>query len=141
MMQERSVILDQATPLLYRLMIIASVWLWLRGHNAPGGGFVGALMALSATAAYSLVFGTERARQQLPLAPARLSAVGVLLAAASGVPALLRGEPFLTHAWTKVWIGSASLPVSTVMLFDLGVLLAVWGALAGFALALLEEES
>ena len=57
----------------------------------------------------------------------------MLLALASGLPALLAGRPYLSHYWGSL----LEVKLSTVMLFDLGVFLAVWGALAGFILALL----
>jgi len=137
---KRVVLVETVVRAIYPIMLLGALWLWYRGHNAPGGGFVGALMAVSATAAYALVFGVSAARARVPLGPPRLSVLGLCLAIASGVPALLRGSPFLTHAWTKVPLGITTMPVSSVMIFDLGVMLCVWGALAGFCLRLLEEE-
>ena len=137
---QRVVLVETVVRALYPIMLLGAFWLWYRGHNAPGGGFVGALMAVSATAAYALVFGVSAARARVPLGPPRLSMLGLSLAVASGLPALLREAPFLTHAWTKVTLGITTLPVSSVMIFDLGVMLSVWGALAGFCLRLLEEE-
>jgi len=121
---------------LYGVLLLASLWILLRGHNAPGGGFIGGLLAVAASAAYALVFDANRARQRIPLGPARLAACGALLALLSGLPALLQGLPFLTHFWVNLPLGVADLPVSTVILFDLGVYLCVWGALGGFCLGL-----
>ena len=137
---KRVVLVETVVRGLYPLMLLGAIWLWYRGHNAPGGGFIGALMAVSATAAYALVFGVGAARDRIPLGPLRISVLGLSLAVASGVPALLRGAPFLTHPWTKLSLGITMLPVSSVMVFDLGVMLCVWGALAGFCLRLLEDE-
>lgn len=136
-MTSRAVILEVAVRGLYPLMLLASVWLLLRGHNAPGGGFVGGLVAVSASAIYAIAFDVERARQRLPLRPPSLAAAGVLLALASGLPALLPGLPYLTHPWITVSLGVTDLPLSTVMLFDLGVYCAVWGAVGGYCMELL----
>lgn len=136
-MTSRAVILEVAVRGLYPLMLLASVWLLLRGHNAPGGGFVGGLVAVSASAVYAIAFDVERARQRLPLRPPSLAAAGVLLALASGLPALLPGLPYLTHPWITVSLGVTHLPLSTVMLFDLGVYCAVWGAVGGYCMELL----
>lgn len=136
-MTSRAVILEVAVRGLYPLMLLASVWLLLRGHNAPGGGFVGGLVAVSASAVYAIAFDVERARQRLPLQPPSLAAAGVLLALASGLPALLPGLPYLTHPWITVSLGVTDLPLSTVMLFDLGVYCAVWGAVGGYCMELL----
>lgn len=134
----RSVVLETAVSLLYPVMLGAAVWLLLRGHNAPGGGFVAALVAVAASAAYALVFGPLAARARMPLPPLALSALGLALAAASGLPALVVEQSFLTHLWGQVSLGPLALKLSTVMLFDLGVALCVWGALGGFCLRLLE---
>lgn len=136
-MTSRAVIFEVAVRGLYPLMLLASVWLLLRGHNAPGGGFVGGLVAVSASAVYAIAFDVERARQRLPLRPPSLAAAGVLLALASGLPALLPGLPYLTHPWITVSLGVTDLPLSTVMLFDLGVYCAVWGAVGGYCMELL----
>ena len=122
---------------LYALLLLASLWILLRGHNAPGGGFIAGLLAVAASAAYALVFDVVSARRRLPLAPVPLAASGVLLALLSGLPALLGGLPFLTHLWGTLTFGPVELPVSTVMLFDLGVYLCVWGVFGGYCLALL----
>jgi len=133
----RSILLENTVSVLYWIMLGAAVWLLLRGHNAPGGGFVAALVAVAATVAHALVAGTAAARARLLLGPLSLSALGLALAAASGLPALASGQPFLTHWWGELAVGAATLKISTVMLFDLGVALCVWGALSGFCLRLL----
>lgn len=132
-MTPRSVLLDRIVPMLYWLLLAAAVWILLRGHNAPGGGFIAGLVAVAASAALAIVLGERVARARLPLAPLPLAASGVLLALVSGLPALFFGYPYLMHFWGAL----LEVKLSTVMLFDLGVFLAVWGALAGFVLALL----
>lgn len=136
----RSAILEQAIAAIYWLMLLAALWVLLRGHNEPGGGFIGALLAVAASCAYALVFGADAARRRLPLPPITLAGLGLGLAAASGLPGLLAGAPFLTHLWAEVPLGITSLKLSTVMLFDLGVLLCVWGSLSAFCLRLLEAR-
>jgi multicomponent Na+:H+ antiporter subunit B len=140
-MRRRVVILEVAAGPLYLLILGASVWVLLRGHNEPGGGFIGGLIAVSASILWAVAWGSDAARRRLPLGdPLRLATVGVLLAALSGLPALLLGEAYLTHLWGKLPLGITELKVSTVLIFDLGVYLCVWGALAGYALALLAVD-
>jgi len=133
----RALILEKAVPPLYWLMLAAAAWILLRGHNEPGGGFIGGLVALAATAACAIAFGVDAARRRMPLAPPRLALVGVALALGSGLPAVLAGKPYLTHLWFDLPLGSVELPLSTVLVFDAGVFCAVWGSLAGYAFALL----
>ena len=78
-----------------------------------------------------------RSRRRLPLPPTRLIALGVLAALLSGLPGVFAGQPFLTHLWFNVPLAVTELPLSTVIVFDLGVYLAVWGAVGGFCLSLL----
>jgi multicomponent Na+:H+ antiporter subunit B len=140
-MRSHTVVLDFAARPLYWLIIAASVWVLLRGHNEPGGGFIGGLIAVSASILWAVAHGSDKARRRLPLGdPLRLASVGVLLAALSGLPALLGGAAYLTHLWATVGLGINELKVSTVLVFDLGVYLCVWGALAGYALALLSLD-
>lgn len=136
-MNAPSPVLRELAPRLYWLLLVVAAWLLLRGHHEPGGGFVGGLVALAATVVRALAFGSPEAARRLPLrSPAACAALGVLLSLLSGLPAALGGAPFLTHPWVTV----AGVSLSTVMLFDLGVLLAVWGGLGGYALALLDLD-
>ena len=140
-MSPRVVILEAAARLLYWAMLAVSVWVLLRGHNEPGGGFIGGLIAVSASVLYAIAFGTAAAARRLPLgAPVRLLVAGVLSSALSGLPAWTQGAPFLTHLWATLPLGFTEIKVSTVLLFDVGVYLCVWGALAGYALALLRID-
>lgn len=137
-MSPRPVMLDVVARSLYWVILLASLWVLLRGHNEPGGGFIGGLVAVSASVLWAVARGSDAAARRLPLgSPMRLAAVGVGIGVLSGVPAFWMGQSFLTHWWGSVPLGLTDVKVSTVLLFDLGVYLCVWGALAGYALALL----
>jgi multicomponent Na+:H+ antiporter subunit B len=137
----RLVIVEAFAGPLYWIVLAASVVVLLRGHNEPGGGFIGGLIAVSATIVWAVAHGSAAAERRLPLrsAPA-LAAAGVGLALLSGVPAWTAGQAFLTHWWGTLPLGFTEIKVSTVLVFDLGVYLCVWGALAGYALALLQAD-
>jgi multicomponent Na+:H+ antiporter subunit B len=138
MMRDRLVILEVTARPLYWIILAASVWVLFTGHNEPGGGFIGGLVAVSATVLWAVAHGSRAAERRLPLGDAvRLAAVGVGLAAVSGLHSLWGGQDFLTHAWGSLPLGLTSFKVSTVMIFDLGVYLCVWGGLAGYSLGLL----
>jgi multicomponent Na+:H+ antiporter subunit B len=124
----------------YWLMLLASVWILLRGHNAPGGGFIAGLVAVAATALMAIVYGVDRARRYLPLPPLALAAAGVLLALISGLPGFWDNSPFLTHQWWSLELGSNAIKLSTVIVFDAGVYAAVWGAFATYLFALLGDQ-
>ncbi|MGD9904832.1 MAG: MnhB domain-containing protein [Vicinamibacterales bacterium] len=125
-MTSRPVVLMLVSRGLYPALLVASVLILLRGHNEPGGGFIGGMVAVAATALRAVAGGSASALTAFPGGPVRVAAAGVALAGASGLPALALGRPYLTHLWAP-----GSLPLSTVLAFDLGVYLVVWGALGG----------
>lgn len=138
MMRARLVMLEVVAGPLYAVILAASVWVLLTGHNEPGGGFIGGLLAVSASVLWAVAHGGAAASRRLLLGdPLRLTAAGLALATLSGLPALWHSSAYLTHFWGSLPLGFTDLKVSTVMLFDLGVYLCVWGALAGYAIALL----
>lgn len=140
-MNRRLVILDVFARPLYLAILAASVVVLLRGHNEPGGGFIAGLVAVSATVLWALAHGPRAAEGRLPFrSPLRLAAIGVALALASGLPALLMGDAFLTHLWGTLPLGLTDLKLSTVLVFDVGVYLCVWGSLAGYSLTLLAAD-
>lgn len=137
-MNKRVVILESIAIPLYWVILAASVWVLLRGHNEPGGGFIGGLVAVSASVLWAVAYSSDAAARRLPFRSAlRLAAWGVAIAAVSGLPAFWIDTPYLTHIWGAIPLGFTDIAVSTVLIFDLGVYLTVWGALAGYALSLL----
>ena len=135
-----SLILRTATRLLEPLLLVFSLIVLLRGHNQPGGGFAGGLMAASALALHAITFGVNSARRALRVEPHYLIGSGLLLAAGSGTLSLLRGEPFMTGQWTSLQLaGIGKLDLGSAMLFDVGVFLVVLGVSLLVILSLAEE--
>ncbi len=86
-------ILGAVGRLLLPVSLAFSLWLLWRGHNEPGGGFVGGLVAAAGVAVHSLPRGRRSMARLLGLHPATIAAGGLLLATFSGVPALLSHAP------------------------------------------------
>lgn len=122
-----SSILQTATRFLMPLLLLFAVFLLLRGHNAPGGGFVGGLVVASAFVLYSIAYGVSASRRALLVDSSTLLGVGLLVAVGSGVPALMLGQAFMTAAWTTVGSGPLAIALGTPLVFDVGVFLAVVG--------------
>jgi multicomponent Na+:H+ antiporter subunit B len=120
-------------PLIALAMALVSLVVLLRGHNAPGGGFVGGLMAAAAIAIYAMAFGVGATRKRLRVNPLALSGAGIILATLSGLSGLVDGAPFLTGMWLPANV------FGTPVLFDIGVYLTVLGAFASLALALEDD--
>ncbi len=134
-----SIILAVATRLIFPLMLLFSLFLLLRGHDAPGGGFVGGLVAASAFALYAFATSFNRAREVLRRSTFRLIGLGLLFAFASGLPGLFAGQPFLTALWTSVQLPVIG-KISSVLLFDSGVLLVVVGVTLTIVFAMAEAD-
>lgn len=134
-----TVIFRTVAPYLTSLMVLFSIFILLRGHNEPGGGFIGGLIAASAFAIYGIACGVAPVRRALFFHPMQWSAFGLFIAAASGLPSILSGVPFMTGLWAFPVIGDLVLPLSTVLVFDIGVYFVVVGAVTSIALALEER--
>lgn len=127
-------------PFIAVLMLVFSVFVLLRGHNEPGGGFIGGLIAASAFAILGLALGVNAVRRTLRADPLTIAGIGLALSALTGFLPLLTSTPFLTGIWISVPLGVGTVDLSTVMLFDLGVYLVVTGTITAIALALEERE-
>jgi multicomponent Na+:H+ antiporter subunit B len=128
-----SLILRTAARVLMPLLLLFGVFLLLRGHNSPGGGFVGGLVVAAAFVLHVFAFGVDRARSALLVDPAALFKAGLLVALVSGAQAWILGGPFLTAHWAIVGV-----PVGTPLLFDVGVFLVVVGVVLTMAFTLAE---
>lgn len=117
--------------------LLFSLYLLWRGHNEPGGGFVGGLIAAAGFTVYGLPRGRAALQAAMRWPPAAIAGTGLLMALLSGLPGLMSGSPFLTHQW-QVWEGGFA--VGTALLFDVGVYLAVLGAVCAFVLFYLGED-
>jgi multicomponent Na+:H+ antiporter subunit B len=134
-----SLILTTATRLLLPLLLLFSFFLLIRGHNEPGGGFVGGLVAAAAITLYSMAYGLRNARRAVRIHTLQLAGLGLLLALASGLLSLAQGLPFMTVLWLD-----RPLPVigkvSTAFMFDVGVFMVVVGVALTIIFAMAEEE-
>ncbi len=136
----RSLILTTATRLLVSMILVFSVYLLLRGHNAPGGGFSGALVAGTGFALYAIAEGAASVRRALRVDSIRMIAFGMGLAVVSGLAAAAAGRPFLTGLWRSVAeLDGRQIVLGTPFLFDVGVYCIVLGAILTLILALEED--
>jgi multicomponent Na+:H+ antiporter subunit B len=122
------------------LLLLFSVFLLFRGHNLPGGGFTGGLLAAAGFALYSLAFDASSARQVLHIEPRSLIGVGLLLAVLSGVIGVAKGS-FLVGLWVDVPLPYMdAMHLGTPLLFDIGVYLVVIGIALTIVLTIAEQE-
>lgn len=130
-----SLILSYVCGHLVPLLLAVSVFLFWSGHNQPGGGFIGGLLAAEAVLMIVIAQGVDAARRRMPLQPGTLVAVGFLTAAAAGLPGLILGKPFFSGQWIELTLPllGSKIPLGTPLLFDAGVYLLVIGATLSIA--------
>lgn len=128
------IIFTTMSRVFFAVMLAGSVFILMRGHNEPGGGFVGGLMAAAAFATLTLADGAAAVRRILWIHPVVLVGVGLAVAIASGLPGLFSDASYLTHWWT-----SGGVHLGTATIFDIGVFLVVFGGVTCLVLRLYEE--
>ena len=148
-MRTRSCLLDSAgrrwtfatQPLLLRvaarfvlpLALVVTLYIFFRGHNMPGGGFIAGLITAVALVLQYMAMGQARAEFLLHAGGGRRFvrwiAIGLGIAGLTGIGAFLFGQPFLTSAHGHPFVpGLGELPLATAALFDLGVYITVVGS-------------
>jgi multicomponent Na+:H+ antiporter subunit B len=136
-----SLILRTTARFLLPLLLLLSVFLLLRGHDEPGGGFIAGLVASLAFALYVFAFDIETTRRVLRHDPRSLVGIGLLIAATSALPSALLGQAFFTALWWSIDLGPfGDLKLSTPLFFDIGVFLVVIGSVMTIVLALAQAE-
>lgn len=122
-------LLKSAVRLLWPLLILFALHLFLRGHNAPGGGFVAGLVLALGVLLLSLAQGSAGAAQFARWKFERLLGVGLLIALISGTGSWIFGHPFLTSSTPSITLPIVGgLPLASAMGFDLAVMSCVFGA-------------
>jgi multicomponent K+:H+ antiporter subunit A len=125
----RSFLLDPVVATLVPLALTVAAFLFLRGHNLPGGGFVAALLLAIGLLLPYLSRGRAAIDGQLPDLWVPMAGMGIAAATATGLGSLLLAYPFLTSSHLEPSLPLVgTVPLATAMFFDLGVLLAVAGA-------------
>lgn len=130
----KSIIFRTTAHIVTGIMLLFSIYLLFRGHNEPGGGFIGALIAVIAFAVLILSESPRYVRERIRYSPGMIAVTGVGISAGSGLLAAFTGTPYLTGLW---W--PSLIPFGTPLIFDIGVYLAVTGGVVSVLLELAEE--
>ncbi|MBQ1203079.1 MAG: Na+/H+ antiporter subunit B, partial [Loktanella sp.] len=134
----KSIILIAGSRLLVALLTVFSIYMLLRGHNQPGGGFIGGLIAAIGFVIFAIACGTDDARKVLRFRPTDIAAVGLGMALFAGIMAAIWSDAFFTGQW--LFINATpedkGIPLSSVLIFDVGVFLVVLGSVLAIVFAL-----
>ncbi len=136
----RSIILQTATRYLLPILLLFSIFLLLRGHYEPGGGFVGGLVAAIAFVLHSFANGTDATMKLLGRRPLSLIPSGLGIAASSVVLPVFFGLPPMTGLWSEEKFPMIGL-IGSSLFFDIGVYLVVVGVVLTilFTISLTED--
>lgn len=136
-----TVILRTAARLLVPLSLVFAMFIYFKGHQSPGGGFVGGLVAALAIIVMRMSQGPKAMESLMPVQPRHLIGVGLSMALVTGLGALACGLPFFTsnHGYIALPADEGYFEWATVMVFDMGVMLTVAGVVVGMIHALSQE--
>ncbi len=137
-----STFLRAVVRIVFPAQFLFALTVFLRGHNEPGGGFIAGLLAAAAVALVGFSDGVAKMRQILVLSPQTWIALGMLLAAGSGLYGGLFKNAVFEGVWPKFAIPTivaGDIKLGTPFFFDVGIFLIVLGIATAFVL-LFEEE-
>ncbi|MEM9349270.1 MAG: Na+/H+ antiporter subunit B [Pseudomonadota bacterium] len=136
-----SLILRVGTRYLAGILLLFSIYMLLRGHNQPGGGFIGGLIGSTGFVLYAIAWGTEDARKALRILPQNIAMAGLGIALLGGLGAAFAGEALFAGQWYFIgdFKSGEYIPLSTVLIFDVGVYLVVFGSILSLVFAMEEE--
>jgi multicomponent Na+:H+ antiporter subunit B len=133
-----TLILRCAARYMHPIFLLFSIFLLMRGHNEPGGGFTGGLVAASSFALYAIAYSPADSRRVLWFDPHMLIGCGLLLAVSSAILPMFLGQPFMTGQWWDLPVIGA---LGTPVFFDIGVYLDVVGVTVLIIYSLAEEDA
>lgn len=133
----RSTVLEVADRWLFRVMLVVSLYYTMRGHNAPGGGFVGGLIAGAAFMLHFLAGGQRFDRLSGVVSPETLIGLGLAVSlATSAAPLLVGGVLLESHVWFLDIPVVGEVKLVSSLFFDLGVYLVVIGVVLAVLVSL-----
>lgn len=126
--------------LMMPVLLLFSLVLLLRGHNQPGGGFVGGLVGSSSIILMTLAYGADEVRERLRIDFLRAMFYGLALAAVAGLLGLIFGAAFQDAFWWKSYLqGIGQLELGTPLVFDAGVYVVVFSVTSSIVMSMAEE--
>ena len=122
------------------VMLVFSLVILFRGHNEPGGGFIGGLLLATGFLFYTIAFGVKEARRKAVFSPFTWMAAGVFLVLLSAIAGWITRDPLLTGKWFSVNLPLIDpVKIGSPLLFDTGIFLAVTGMMSLIFFTISEE--
>jgi multicomponent Na+:H+ antiporter subunit B len=135
----RNIILEKIATLFLRVMALSAIALLLRGHNQPGGGFIGGIILSTGFILYGMVFGTSKIRKVMVFDSRIWMGIGLLLVVTAALIPAFAGQPPLTGLWFTAHLPLiGTFHMGTPQLFDTGVFIAVVGVILSIIITIME---
>jgi multisubunit Na+/H+ antiporter MnhB subunit len=136
----RNIILEKIANIVLPIMLLASLWLLLRGHNNPGGGFIAGIIASTGFIFYAIVFGTRRVKKIVRISTIQLMGFGLLVVFLTAILPFFLQQGMLTGVWPDFDSALLNMIIpGTPILFDIGVFLVVQGTILTIVFSIMEE--
>jgi multisubunit Na+/H+ antiporter MnhB subunit len=134
----KSFLLQELSRLILPLAVLLGLALLLKGHDAPGGGFVGGLSFAVAGILGFAAYGAQRVHSVITIEPERVALLGGAVLVASLLLPLILGDAALSQHHGTIALGSFVWKWHSTLVFEVGVVMVVGGALSAAALQLFE---
>lgn len=135
----RNIILEKIVTLFMKVMVVFSVYLLLRGHNNPGGGFIAGIIASIGFIFFAIIYGTKEMQHIIRCQPQILIGIGLLLILFAAITPVFFGKEMLTGLWIHSKIPVlGTLHLGTPLIFDTGVYFAVIGVILTISISIME---
>lgn len=136
-----SVILQLAAKHIRWLMVLFALIALLRGHNHPGGGFIGGLLAALGILFNGFAYDAKKAKNMLNIQPATYIFFGLLMSLLSFVPSIIRKNALMTGEWLKISLPLfGDVKLGTPFIFDIGIFFTVIGVTLMFFFSLIRNK-
>jgi multisubunit Na+/H+ antiporter MnhB subunit len=127
--------------IIFFIILLFSVYLFLAGHNAPGGGFIAGLMSAGAVSFLYVTFASRVEKRNILIYIQYLIPLGLLCTVGCGLGGVLFGYPFLTQAFGYFYLPVfGKIELATAIIFDLGVYLTVVGGVVTIVAAIGKQK-
>jgi multicomponent Na+:H+ antiporter subunit B len=134
----KSIITKTVVKLLIPLFLFFSFYMLFRGHNEPGGGFIGGLIGTIVFILYGMIYGSDDLKKIMLLEPLKLIFWGLAIIVASGFLSYFQSEPFMTSRWAHFYLPFFGKP-GTPILFDIGIYILVMGVVLKITVTMLDQ--
>lgn len=135
-----STILKLASKYIRSLLIVFAIIALIRGHNYPGGGFIGGLLAALSLVYKVYAYDELTVKNNMFFKPSGYLSIGLVIVLLSMLPSVFNGLSFMTGLWYNIGTHEYYYKLGTPFIFDIGVFFVVIGVVLTFLFALNKED-